>query len=407
VVPFSRPIIRFVRVLTVSLVVTGFTAGAHADTKYGLLFMGERMWSGDVRAIGLGSDFHLVEDSLSLQHNPATFASVKKFTFSICGYVSVNRGRNDEYVETDVATKLSSFLVGFPVMSRLTLGLGFRGLYDATGNFVTEKESELGEAYGEFFNRTGGLSSFPFFAAVDPARFVKLGGYFSVERGHYDNRWDIVFADPTKNTAFSNQELQMRGLGYGFGIVAKPPGGVLLGVTYEGAVDYDADITEEHTNPASNYTSQTTVRLPERWTFSASWRFHRMFSGYGTYSVRDFSGFEGTTFPQDRLFKEETAAAGFEFHRGIPLGKTRIPLRLGATWSRLPYDYPAGERITSVLFELGLGLKLRSGKGKIDLAFQGGTTGDVSSNGIEDRVFRVYLGLTGAEVWRRHRQSDF
>jgi hypothetical protein len=182
---------------------------------------------------------------------------------------------------------------------------------------------------------------------------------------------------------------------------------VSLGVTYDGAVDYETDIVEKHTNPASDNTVTDTIKLPGRWTFQGAWRFHRMFSLYGSYSSRDFTTFEGTSFPKDRLYKEETVGAGLEFHRGVRIGRTRIPLRVGATWTGLPYDYPAGQKITGLLFELGLGLKLKSGKGKIDIAFQGGTTGNVSTNGIEDRVFRVYLGLTGAEVWRRHRQTDF
>jgi hypothetical protein len=398
---------RCVAALALAAALVSAGSGVRADTKYGLLFLGERIWSGDARAIGLGSDYHLLEDSLALQHNPATFSAADKFTFNLSGYFSVNRGRSEEFTETDVSTKLASFLVAFPIVSRLSLGLGYRGLYDATGNFVTEKESDQGEAYGEFFNRTGGLTSYPFFAAVDAAQFLKVGGYFSIERGQFENRWDIIFADPSKQTAFSKLEWRMRGMGYGFGVVTKLPGRVLLGATYDGAVDYDTDIVEEHTNPSSNRETSETIRLPERWTFSASWRFHLLFSAYGAYSFRDFTTMDGTTFPCDRLYREETAALGLEYHRGIPLGKSRIPLRLGATWSRLPYDYPAGDRVTALLFELGLGLKLRSGKGKIDIAFQAGTTGDRSTNGIEDRVFRVYLGLSGAEVWRRHRQAEF
>jgi hypothetical protein len=57
--------------------------------------------------------------------------------------------------------------------------------------------------------------------------------------------------------------------------------------------------------------------------------------------------------------------------------------------------------------EIGVGLKFRSGKSKIDLGLQVGNTGDVSSNLIENRTFRVFLGISGAETWRRHRQAEF
>jgi hypothetical protein len=403
----TRNIRRCVTAVALALVMFAAGDSARADTKYGLLFVGERIWTGDVRAIGLGSDYHLLEDSLALQYNPATLSCTRKFTFAISGYYSVNRATNDEYVETDASAKFTSLIVAFPIMNQVTLGLGFRGLYDATGNFVIEKEDDLGQAYGEFYNRTGGLSSFPFLAAVNLSRYLQVGGYYSFERGQYEQRWDILFADPTKKAANSTQEWKMTGRGYGFGIVMRPPGRLLLGVTYDGGVDYDAEIVETHSNTSLDKTVRETIKMPERWTFSGGWRIHRMFSIYGSYSARDFTKFEGTSFPQDRLYKEETAGVGFEYHRGLRIGRTRMPIRLGATWTGLPYDYPAGERVSGVLFELGLGLKLRTGKGKIDLAFQGGTVGDVSINGIEDRVFRVYLGITGAEVWRRHQQTDF
>jgi hypothetical protein len=59
------------------------------------------------------------------------------------------------------------------------------------------------------------------------------------------------------------------------------------------------------------------------------------------------------------------------------------------------------------MVEFGVGLKFRSGKGKIDLAIQGGNTGSISSNLIENRTIRIYLGVSGAETWQRHRQAEF
>jgi hypothetical protein len=137
------------------------------------------------------------------------------------------------------------------------------------------------------------------------------------------------------------------------------------------------------------------------------WRIKPSYSVYGTYSFCDFTQFEGLDFPQELLVREDIVSLGFEYGKGIPIWRLRLPLRLSATYSTFPYQYPEGETVTSLLFGLGLGLKLGGGLGKIDIAFQGGTTGDLDKNGIDDRMFRVYVGLSGSEIWRRHREANY
>jgi hypothetical protein len=405
--PSLRIVLRRIRPLLIVTLLAAGAAPAAADSKYGLVFLGEKMSSGDVRAISLGSEMQLVADSLALQYNPATLADKRKFTFGICGYISTDRGRSEELAETDVSSKISSLVFGFPITSRVSLGVGYRGLYDAKSNFVITKETENGEQYGEFYNRTGGLTSFPFLAAVNVFRFLHVGGYFSVERGTYENRWDIIFADPTVNPANSTQTWNLRGTAYGFGVVLLPTRGLSVGVTYDSRKEYDTEVQERFTNPSSNSDSTQTTVVPERWTFSAAWRFHPSFAVYGTYTTSDFTRFEGLAFPQDRLYRENAASFGFEYPRGVPIGRARFPLRLGASYTQLPYSTPTGERLETLMATLGVGLKLRNRKGKIDLAFQFGVTGDLPTNLIEDRLFRIYLGVSGAEVWQRHAEPGF
>jgi hypothetical protein len=235
--------------------------------------------------------------------------------------------------------------------------------------------------------------------------YLWLGGSISLERGNYENTWKTEFLDPTYNVALSSQEWDLRGTGYSAGAVLRPPGGISLGVTWESEIEYDTEVRERFTNPISNNDYTETSRLPERWTVSGLWRFHRKFAVYGTWSYSDFTKFEGLAFPTDRLYAQNVASAGFEFLRGVPIGKARLPIRVGAMFTKLPYDNPAGSRINSYLVELGTGWKSRSGKGKVDITLQGGVIGSVDTNELENRVFRIFIGVSGAEVWRRHRQT--
>ena len=393
--------------VAVALVCGSGWEGARADSKWALVFLGDRLWSGDVRATSLGSDMQLLEDSLSLQYNPATLSSVRKFTFTANVFFTSDRGHSEDFTETDASFTFSSFSFAVPLMSRLTMGLGYKGRYNGASAFLFEDETEGGEHFGQFYNRSGGLISFPFTAGVHIVKFLQVGGYVSVERGNYENRWDIIFQDPTYNSANGTQTWDMRGTGYGASFVLKPPGGLSLGVMWEREVEYDTEVRERFTNPISNrdYTEQTL--LPERLTVSGLWKFKKQFAIYGTWSYSDFTTFSGLAFPEDRLFAENIISGGFEYLRGFRLGGKRFPIRLGATFTELPYSFPDQERIQSYMFELGTGLKFRRGRGKLDLAIQGGTTGNLSTNTMENRVIRILIGVSGAEVWRRQRQTEF
>jgi hypothetical protein len=394
-------------VLAVLVMGTAGSDQARADSKWGLVFLGEPVWTGDVRAIGLGSQFQLLEDSLSLQHNPATVAAIRKFTFQANVYFASDRASSPDYKETDASFKFSSFMFAVPIVPRLSLGLGYRGRYDAPSGFVFKDETAGGDIYAQFYNRNGGLISFPFMAGVHVARFLQVGGTLSVERGNYENAWTIEFLDPTYNQARSTQEWDLRGTGYSAGAVLRPVKGVSLGVTWEGEIVYDTEVRERFTNPVSDRDYTQESRLPERWTVSGLWRLRNKVAVYGTWSYSDFTKFVGLAFPADRLYSQDVVSGGLEYLPGLRIRKTRFPIRVGAMFTRLPYDYPIGERVNSYMFELGTGWKSRHGKGKVDITLQGGTTGNLDANGMVDRVFRIFVGLSGAETWRRQRRASF
>jgi hypothetical protein len=372
-----------------------------------LVFLGDRVWAGDIRAVGLGSNMQLLEDSLALQQNPATTINIRKFTFQTSAYFSSDRGSSDDYTETDASFTFSSFIFAVPLIDRLSVGLGYRGRYNAPSGLVMTDETPGGAGYDQTYARSGGLISFPFLFGLRITDFIQVGGTISVERGNYENTWTIQFQDPTYNVATSSQTWDMKGTGYSAGLLLRPPGGLSLGVTWESQIDYDTEVKERFTNPISDKDYAETSVLPERWTVSGIWQFHRKMALYGTWSYSDFSQFSGMGFPTERLYEQNIVSGGFEFQRAVPLGKARYPIRLGGSFTQLPYDYPAGERVDSYLFELGSGWTSRNGKAKIDVTLQGGVTGSIDKNNLEDRVFRIYVGLSGAEEWRRNRQTSF
>ena len=154
--------VRGTRILLLT-VLAGMAVGAggwgdaRADAKWALVFLGDRVWTGDVRAIGLGSDMQLVEDSLSLQYNPATVAAIRKFTFA--AKLLDLRARRIYRFDTHVIEKLrqsqrifaANFGIAFADYQRITLtkNLGTRkGLDDnlrADSGGIPHADSKQGQ----------------------------------------------------------------------------------------------------------------------------------------------------------------------------------------------------------------------------------------------------------------------
>jgi hypothetical protein len=364
---------------------------------YDLLLLGRRISSGDAAASALGGSMQLLEDSLAvMQANPAMLSLAKRVTFGVAQYVTGDQDESTDLSRDDVSYRLSTFIFAFPVHRRLSVGIGFRARYDADGVFTTRLETSEGAAYDEVYQRSGGLSSIPLTLAADVTRFLRVGGFASLERGTIENLWVFDFASGTARDASSLQRWTLRGTGWGAGVVLRPVRAVTLGAHYESQVDYDTEVEERHTNDSANANYTETTVLPERWTGSLLVRIGQKNAVHAGVSVSDFADFRGLAFPRDRLGREQMVAVGFERRRAL----AGAPVRISATYGRLPYTLPAGETLERVGGAIGTGLSLGGGKGKIDLALEYARTGSVGTNSYENRMFRFYVGVGGGETWR-------
>jgi hypothetical protein len=381
--------------------------GARAESSFSLNLLGERIDAGDARAVALGGTVQLLDDSLGvLQLNPAMLSYASRVTFGAGQFFAADANKSSLGDEKDVTTKFTSFSFAFPVLRLFTVGLSYRGRYDPNSEFTTYKTSSAGEAYREEFVRQGGLNSYQLGVARDVGRFVKVGGYVSVENGSVENRWNTIFSASDQAPAYNIQDRTLSGSGWGLGLVLRPMRQVMVGVTYEGEIDYDVEVVERYTNSAAEGSYDESMTLPARWTAAAHWHSEE-FAVYAGASIRDFEQFEGLAFPRERLYREEVASLGVEYLRGFGLFGRRFPVRVSMTFERLPYDYPEGERVQRLVAGLGTGLLFSDGRGKIDVALQAGRVGSKDSNGLQTNLLRLYVGVSGSEVWKRKRESAY
>lgn len=388
------------RICVLAATVLLIAGSAAAQSVYNLNLLGTRLANGDVQATALGGDVQIVPDTLGvLQRNPAILAYSKRVTFGAAVFSTVDENESAEFSDREGGFKFTALAFAFTPVKRLTMAIGYRADYDATGGFTTPDTTDAGGPFVNKFTRSGGMLSFPFSAAIDLGRRLKVGGYVSVENGSFDAKWEKEFRQVGALNSFGTQERTLRGTGWGAGVELSPWSGLGLGVTYEAEIEYDTDVIQKDTNNQANGSYKEKTLLPEKWIGSLRWRVLGGITIYAGGSYRDFTRFKGMAFPTERLAEEIVGSVGLE----IPGALGSLPLWLSGTYEQLPYTLPNGENVHRVAATLGTGLRLGGGRGKIDLALQYAQMGSLDTNGFETRSVRFYLGIAGAEAWRRGR----
>jgi hypothetical protein len=378
-------------------------APASASLVYDMVLLGEKLEAGDVRAIALGGSTQiLMGDSLAVtQLNPALLSRLTQVTIGTTQFMAFDEGRSTQYSERDVSVKFSGLRLAFPIRRHVTLSVGYAGRYDPDGSFSERGVTAANQPFTQTFKRSGGLYSVPLSLSLDLTRYASVGLTYSIENGFVQDRYDVVFDDVAIAPGAGFKKEELGGHGFAAGLVLYPANRLALGGMFESAIDYDSSVRERFTEARFNSSYPSSVRLPARWNAGATWGVTRTTWVFASAARRDFSDFQGLAFPAAGLGREESYSLGLEFVKGIPFRGRRYPLRVSANYQKLPYDFPAGETLRKLLFGFGTGLLLGDGRGKIDIAIQAGKLGSISRNTLEDRVVRLYIGISGGEVWKR------
>ena len=383
-------------VLVLSLV----AAVPRAQSVYNLPFLGSRAQSGDVRAISLGGNVVAVADTLGImQLNPAMQAYATRVTLAVGVYGGIDMNEDAGFSDREGAFRFSSFSFAFRAFSkRVTLGLGYRSKFEATGGFTVPGTTSRGNEYVKAYTREGGLGTFPITAAFNLGRF-KVGGFYALERGRITSKWDDDFTDTFLLDSFSERKHVVSGHGWGAGFDVSPLRRVVLSGAIEGEVTYDDKVTETYTNSVHNTEYTVAMLLPARLSGSIRIGLGLSTRIYAAGAYSDFTKFTGFDFPEERLREEWMFSGALEKDNIVG----RSPLRVSGSLEQLPYTLPDGETIQRFAATVGTGWRLSGGRGKLDMALQFSQTGTVEKNTLENRSLRLYIAIAGSEKWGHER----
>lgn len=133
------------RICVLAATVLLIAGSAVAQSVYNLNLLGTRLANGDVQATALGGDVQIVPDTLGvLQRNPAILAYSKRVTFGAAVFSTVDENESAEFSDREGGFKFTALAFAFTPVKRLTMAIGYRADYDATGGFTTPDTTDAG-----------------------------------------------------------------------------------------------------------------------------------------------------------------------------------------------------------------------------------------------------------------------
>jgi hypothetical protein len=176
------------------------------------------------------------------------------------------------------------------------------------------------------------------------------------------------------------------------------------------AYDADVDVRQSTLRDPSDNPTPRTDRMPARFGLGARLQLPARISLGADFTHEAWSEYEGRSFRYDAngAFDPNGEALDMEDEQVLRLGLEResvrrglrytVPLRLGFYLRDWHYQV-RGSDLSEWGVSLGSGIALRGGLSRIDFSAGYSEVGDLSTNGVTEKMWTLVVSVAGAERW--------
>jgi len=411
----------FVAFLLTSL--QGYSQGT-VTSPYSFIGLGDSYQKGNIRALSMGGvDVALRSPSYINMMNPAGLSGIDSMSFVGSVGVSMN---NSTYRTSNLSNSFSSaninhLAIAFPVTrwwSTAILLLPYSSVgYEVYDNQLIAESGEVQYVY----DGNGGMDNISWSNAFSVNKNLAFGINASYYFGKLEHQRGVNFIDSAYIfNSLVQEEVIINGFSFeagvqyykplndnsilGFGLTVNNQSKLYatteyLAFTYLGNTIYNNNSLDTIRSWSGNKSS---VKLPYGIGVGLSWTLPNKLTLAGDFHFsnwKDFKYLEADL----QLSNKISAAIGAEF---IPESNTlsaywkMIHYRLGFRYENLGMKF-ANTELKEYALSAGFGLPLRRSKTFVNLGFEIGQNGTISNNLIQERFFRVMLGISIKETWFR------
>ncbi len=355
------------------------------------------------RAIGLGGAGIALSDSVALNFlNPALLGCLQKTRVSMGGYFADHRMEDSYASDAENWAQFEYFALAIAL--KRGLGLGFfltpASRIDYRYNWNV---SNWGSTFNESLQGTGGLSRAALNLGWAFAKWGKIGGGLYTAWGEVEES-RISYTETSGYDYYIEFLSTKQWLGFGgtAGLVLQPLSELTLGFTFEPEVPITLDKTFSYSENDSTVVGENEYRLAARYGLSAAFQFapNWLAAGQVIYSPwGDTNELPASLYGYQNSYEISAGAEWIPGSWDSDHFMTRMEYRFGF---RMEDGYLLGEDKSSIrgyYGAIGLGYPFHKGRDRFDLAVEFGLRGDLSSNGGQESMLKIHMGLNFGELW--------
>jgi long-subunit fatty acid transport protein len=358
--------------------------------------------------------------------NPALLA-YNSFTVFSLGLVGEQRQISSETdSELSKGGNLSYLAIAFPIKyAKISTSIGlmpytnvnYKIIYDEqiVGTQDTATVAEAGNS---------GITQLYWSTGVKVHKDVAIGIKVSYLFGSINNVYEAAIDDNEQPVPFISgisENTYARGLNLGLGFSYSKDSlfnknyRFSVGTVYDlkGSINGDLETELYKISLFTSDTLQSTqlnsqsgkLKLPASLGIGVSFGRDRKWNVGIDYQQQNWSNFRSLNEDERGLGASRRWTAGGEFTPDyISLSYLkRVTYRAGLSYEQLPFVTDGNKVID---FGYNFGLSLPAGRSSIDLAIKSGNRGTINDNGLREKYFKIYLGITLNDQWFIKRKFD-
>lgn len=417
---------QFKRILFFTIVLLPALGVAQGQTTnpYSYFGIGNTYEQGNIRTLGMGGVNLAVRSNIHISlNNPASYTGIDSLSFvANAGLQSTMATyRTNEQNSTYSSTTIDHLTFAFPITKWLKTSIGLVP-YSTVGYEVQQEEIlDFNVKIRNLYAGSGGLDRVNLGNAISLGKNFSIGLNTSYYFGRIEHRKTVLFPDSAyiKNTRLNERNF-VSGLQFTLGSQLFIPTGKnsaiglaatfspeaifktktdYLAITFVGdEVGYEAQIDTIY-----NWNGlDTETILPYTYGFGISWENKNKLLVAADIMFDNWDSF--IYLNQDTDFSDKLKASfGIEF---IPTSNTLsnylklIHYRFGVRYNKMGLSLNNTE-LKEYAISVGFGLPLRKSSSILNLGMEIGQSGTIENSLIQERFFKVALGISIRESWFR------
>ena len=417
------------RILTISIIFFGFINKVNsqgANSPYSGNGVGEPVFQGNLRNIGMGGIGVSSGNGLySNLLNPALLQNNNLTLFEAAFYGEYKENTTSNSTQRDDGGNISYFTFAFPVKKNWTTGFGLRPVTSV--NYEVSESNLINGTNTRVIKLekgTGGISQLYFSNGINVWKGLCLGLNINYNFGSITDEWsnnieEISRLDIINLKRRSNYSQFTFASGISYSHKLKEATKLNFGATYEKSFKYKSKFFESTQrlsiheiviiSDTLTLFSSRKVNLPATTRIGISIEKPYKYLVGINFEIQTWSVYE--EFGSDKILKDTYKISfGGEWipdPNSISNYLKRITFRAGVNYKQLPWiDQESQEQINEMNTNLGFSFPLAKGTSTLNFAFTYGKRGMDSKALINEKFYRLHLGLTVNNQWFVRRKIN-